>query len=79
MALAAPCGDPLPLQQIQMESNGSANPAGLLWLRARWRIENMFKYAAAHNGIDALADYGWTSAPTPRAPAKSCFSRSAIV
>ncbi len=28
------------------------------WLRARWRIENMFKYAAAHNGIDALACYG---------------------
>ena len=29
----------------------------LCWLRARWRIENMFKYAAEHNGIDALADY----------------------
>jgi hypothetical protein len=27
----------------------------LYWLRARWRIENTFKYVAAHNGIDALA------------------------
>ncbi|MDN5769204.1 MAG: hypothetical protein L0H78_25820 [Humibacillus sp.] len=30
----------------------------LCWLRSRWRIENMFKYAAEHNGIDALACYG---------------------
>ena len=29
----------------------------LCWLRSRWRIENMFKYACEHNGIDALADY----------------------
>lgn len=26
-------------------------------LRCRWRIENLFKYAAAHNGIDSLCDY----------------------
>jgi hypothetical protein len=29
----------------------------LCWLRSRWRIENVFKYASAHNGIDSLADY----------------------
>jgi len=26
-------------------------------LRCRWKIENLFKYAAAHNGIDLLCDY----------------------
>lgn len=36
------------------------------WLRARWRIENMFKYASEHNGIDALADYRMDIAPDPR-------------
>src|SRR5665647_3205364 len=41
-----------------LTSDMSATGAGLLcWLRARWRIENMSKYAAAHNGIDTLADY----------------------
>jgi hypothetical protein len=25
--------------------------------RRPWRIENMFKYASAHHGIDTLADY----------------------
>jgi len=39
----------------------------LCWLRARWRIENMFKYAAAHNGIDALACYDMDIAPETRA------------
>jgi hypothetical protein len=42
-----------------LTSEATATPAGLLfWLRARWRIENLFKYAAEHNGIDALAEYG---------------------
>jgi hypothetical protein len=41
-----------------LTSDTRATGAGLLrWLRARWRIENMFKYAAQHNGIDTLADY----------------------
>ncbi|HEV2370356.1 MAG TPA: hypothetical protein VGR90_10810 [Acidimicrobiales bacterium] len=41
-----------------LTSDTTATGASLLfWLRARWRIENMFKYAAAHNGIDTLADY----------------------
>lgn len=41
-----------------LTSDRRATGASLLcWLRARWRIENMFKYAARHNGIDRLADY----------------------
>jgi len=41
-----------------LTSDLTATGASLLcWLRARWRIENMFKYAARHNGIDRLADY----------------------
>src|SRR5450756_3123315 len=31
-----------------------------------WRIENMFKYAAAHNGIDTLADYAMDIGPDTR-------------
>ncbi|WP_448073581.1 putative transposase [Georgenia yuyongxinii] len=46
-----------PVLQI-LTSHTTADPAALVyWLRARWRIENTFKYAAQHNGINALADY----------------------
>jgi transposase len=46
-----------PVLQV-LTSDLTATGASLLcWLRARWRIENMFKYAVAHNGIDALCDY----------------------
>ena len=45
------------LQVLTSETNGTGADL-LCWLRSRWRIENMFKYAAEHNGIDALADYG---------------------
>ena len=55
-----------PVLQV-LTSETTAPGAGLLcWLRARWRIENMFKYACAHNGIDALADYGMDIGPDPR-------------
>jgi len=41
-----------------LTSNLTACPVGLLLtLKARWRIENVFKYAAEHYGIDALGDY----------------------
>ena len=41
-----------------LTSDLTATGASLLcWLRARWRIENMFKYAVEHNGIDRLTDY----------------------
>jgi hypothetical protein len=55
-----------PVLQV-LTSDTTATAVGLLyWLRARWRIENMFKYAAAHNGIDALAHYGMDIGPDTR-------------
>jgi hypothetical protein len=55
-----------PVLQV-LTSDTTTTGVGLLyWLRARWRIENMFKYAAAHNGIDALADYGMDIGPDTR-------------
>jgi hypothetical protein len=46
-----------PVLQVLTSDTDATGAALLCWLRARWRIENMFKYAAAHNGIDTLADY----------------------
>ena len=55
-----------PVLQV-LTSDTTATAVGLLyWLRARWRIENMFKYASQHNGIDALADYGMDIGPDTR-------------
>jgi len=55
-----------PILQV-LTSDLSATAASLLcWLRARWRIENMFKYAAQHNGIDTLADYAMDLATDTR-------------
>ena len=55
-----------PVLQV-LTSDTTATAVELLyWLRARWRIENMFKYAAAHNGIDSLADYGMDIGPDTR-------------
>jgi len=46
-----------PVLQV-LTSDTTATAAALVcWLRARWRIENAFKYLSAHNGIDSLADY----------------------
>jgi transposase len=47
----------LPILQV-LTSDTRATGADLLcWLRSRWRIENMFKYASEHTGIDSLTDY----------------------
>ena len=55
-----------PVLQV-LTSDTHATGADLLcWLRSRWRIENMFKYACEHNGIDALADYQMDIAADPR-------------
>jgi hypothetical protein len=55
-----------PVLQV-LTSDTHATGADLLcWLRSRWRIENMFKYASEHNGIDALADYRMDIAADPR-------------
>ena len=41
-----------------LTSDTTTCPVALLrTLTARWRIENAFKYAVEHHGIDALADY----------------------
>ena len=52
-----------PVLQVLTSDITATGAALLCWLRARWRIENMFKYAAAHNGIDTLADYTMDIAP----------------
>ncbi|MGI8949694.1 MAG: putative transposase, partial [Ornithinimicrobium sp.] len=43
--------------QVLTSDTTACGAALLAWLRARWRIENLFKYAAEHHGINALADY----------------------
>ena len=53
------------LQVLTSEVTGTGADL-LCWLRSRWRIENMFKYAAEHNGIDALACYDMDIGPDPR-------------
>ncbi len=55
-----------PVLQVLTSDMAGRGAALLWWLRARWRIENMFKYAAAHNGIDALADYRMDLSPDTR-------------
>lgn len=41
-----------------LTSDVASVPARLVHLlRCRWRLENVFKYLTAHNGIDALCDY----------------------
>ncbi len=46
-----------PVLQVLTSDTTASGAALLCWLRARWRIENLFKYATAHNGINTLADY----------------------
>jgi transposase len=58
--------DDRPVLQVLTSEMTSTGADLLCWLRSRWRIENMFKYASAHNGIDALADYRMDIGPDPR-------------
>ena len=46
-----------PVLQILTSDTTGTGADLACWLRSRWRIENMVKYASEHNGIDALADY----------------------
>ncbi len=55
-----------PVLQVLTSDTTSTGADLVCWLRARWRIENMFKYAAQHNGIDALACYGMDIGPDTR-------------
>jgi len=68
-----------PVLQVLTSDTTATGAALLCWLRARWRIENMFKYAAQHNGIDSLADYTMDVGPDTRKvtnPARTGHSRS---
>ena len=50
-----------------LTSELAATPARLVHLlRCRWRIENAFKYLAAHQGIDSLCDYRMDLGPDHR-------------
>src|SRR5664280_539269 len=63
----SPCSRTAPAILQVLTSDLTATGASLLcWLRARWRIENMFKYAARHHGIDTLADYQMDLGPDTR-------------
>jgi hypothetical protein len=55
-----------PVLQVLTSDTTATGAALPCWLRARWRIENMFKYAAEHNGIDTLADYTMDIGPDTR-------------
>ena len=55
-----------PVLQVLTSELTSTGADLLCWLRSRWRIENMFKYASEHNGIDALADYRMDIGPDTR-------------
>ncbi len=55
-----------PVLQVLTSDTTSTGPELVCWLRARWRTWNMFKYAAEHNGIDALACYGMDIGPDTR-------------
>ena len=58
--------DNQPVLQVLTSDTRGTGADLLCWLRSRWRIENMFKYASEHNGIDALADYRMDIGPDPR-------------
>ena len=55
-----------PVLQVLTCDTAATGASLLCWLRARWRIENMFKYAAEHHGIDTLADYRMDIGPDTR-------------
>ncbi len=70
-----------PVLQV-LTSDTTATGVGLLyWLRARWRIENMFSCAPERGGIDALADYGMDIGPDTRNvtnPARSAARKTLV-
>ncbi|MDQ6724712.1 MAG: transposase [Actinomycetota bacterium] len=55
-----------PVLQVLTSEQAAAGADLVCWLRSRWRIENMFKYASEHNGIDAIACYGMDIGPDDR-------------
>ena len=55
-----------PVLQVRTSDRTATGAALLCSLRSRWRIENALTYAAAHNGIDTLADYLMDIGPDQR-------------
>jgi transposase len=55
-----------PVLQVLTSDLAATGASLLCWLRTRWRIENMFKYAVEHNDIDSLADYVMDIGPDTR-------------
>lgn len=43
--------------QVLTSDTEAKGAALVLWLRGRWSIENFFKYASEHNGIDSISSY----------------------
>jgi hypothetical protein len=58
--------DGAPVLPVLTSDRTATGAALLCWLRSRWRIENAFIYAAAHHGIDALADFLMDIGPDQR-------------
>jgi hypothetical protein len=52
--------------QVVTSDMTSSGAAVCLWLRGRWSIENLFKYGAAHNGIDSISSYLMETGPDDR-------------
>jgi transposase len=52
--------------QVLTSDMTASGAALLLWLRGRWSIENLFKYASSHNGIDSIASYLMDVGPDDR-------------
>ena len=52
--------------QVLTSDMTATGAALVLWLRGRWSIENLFKYAAEHNGLDSIASYLMDVAPDTR-------------
>src|SRR5664280_2869729 len=68
--------DGAPVLPVLTSDRTAIGAALLCWLRSRWRIENAFTYASAHNGIDTLADCLMDIGPDQRMvthPARTCL------
>jgi transposase len=52
--------------QVLSSDMTASGAALLLWLRGRWSIENLVKYASSHNGIDSISSYLMDVGPDDR-------------
>ena len=52
--------------QVLTSDRRATGAALLAWLRGRWSIENLFKYASQHNGIDSISSYLMDIGPDDR-------------